>query len=161
MTTHLSSTERIRRGYDAAIVYMDFSMPRQSGFTLLEILVVVSIIAILSTVVIVNLADEPGEARVARAKQDIASLVSALEMYKLDNIQYPSTQQGLEALTSRPSGEPAAPNWKPYVQKLPPDPWGRPYQYLSPGQRGSFDVFSLGADGKIGGEGENADVGNW
>jgi general secretion pathway protein G len=136
-------------------------MKRQAGFTLLEILVVITIIAILSTVVVLNIADNPGQARVARAKQDVASLVSAIEMYKLDNIQYPSTQQGLEALVSRPSGEPAAPNWKQYVQKLPPDPWSRPYQYLSPGQRGKYDVFSLGADGKVGGEGEDADIGNW
>lgn len=133
----------------------------QRGFTLLEIMVVVAIIAILSTVVVVNLVGKVDDAKLARAKSDIQSLTSALQLYKLDNGQYPSTQQGLEALMQRPSGNPPAPNWKPYVSKLPSDPWNQPYQYLSPGQRGDFDVYSMGADGKPGGEGEGADIGNW
>lgn len=133
----------------------------QRGFTLLEIMVVVAIIAILSTVVVVNLVGKVDDAKVARAQGDIQSLTSALQLYKLDNGQYPSTQQGLEALMQRPSGNPPAPNWKPYVSKLPADPWGQPYQYLSPGQRGDFDVYSMGGDSKPGGEGEGADIGNW
>ena len=94
-------------------------------------------------------------------QNDVQALTSALEMYKLDNFVYPTTQQGLEALQTRPGGNPPAPNWKLYVKKLPNDPWNRPYQYLSPGQHGDFDVYSLGADGKVGGEGEDADIGNW
>ncbi|MBK8070146.1 MAG: type II secretion system major pseudopilin GspG [Rhodanobacteraceae bacterium] len=133
----------------------------QRGFTLLEIMVVVAIIAILSTVVVVNLVGRVDEAKISRATSDIQSLASALQLYKMDNGQYPSTQQGLEALMQRPSGNPPAPNWKPYVSKLPTDPWNQPYQYLSPGQRGDFDVYSMGADGKPGGEGEGADIGNW
>ncbi len=133
----------------------------QRGFTLLEIMVVVAIIAILSTVVVLNLVGKVDEAAVARAKSDIQTLTSALQLYKMDNFTYPSTQQGLEALQQRPGGNPPAPNWKPYVTKLPSDPWNRPYQYLSPGQRGDFDVYSLGSDGKPGGDGEAADIGNW
>lgn len=133
----------------------------QRGFTLLEIIIVVAIIAILSTVVAVNFMGEPEKARVARAKQDVSSLVSALQLYKLDNFSYPSTQQGLDALKTRPSGSPAAPNWKPYVSSLPTDPWGKPYQYLIPGQHGEFDVYSYGADGQPGGADAAADIGNW
>lgn len=133
----------------------------QRGFTLLEIIIVVAIIAILSTVVAVNFMGEPEKARVARAKQDVSSLVSALQLYKLDNFSYPSTQQGLDALKTRPSGSPAAPNWKPYVSTLPMDPWGKPYQYLIPGQHGEFDVYSYGADGQPGGADAAADIGNW
>lgn len=133
----------------------------QSGFTLLEIMVVVAIIAILSTVVVLNLVGKVDEAAVARAKGDIQALTSALQMYKLDNFNYPTTQQGLEALQQRPSGNPPAPNWKVYVAKLPSDPWGQPYQYLNPGQRGEFDVYSMGSDGRPGGDGDASDIGNW
>lgn len=133
----------------------------QGGFTLLEIMVVVAIIAILSTVVVLNLVGKVDEAGAARAKSDIQTLSSALEMYKLDNFSYPTTQQGLEALQTRPGGNPPAPNWKPYIKQLPADPWGNPYQYLSPGQHGDFDVYSLGQDRKPGGEGNAADIGNW
>jgi general secretion pathway protein G len=131
------------------------------GFTLIEILVVVVILGILAMIVVPRVMEEPGRARVVRAKQDIASIVAALNIYKLDNFIYPSTAQGLEALVRKPTGEPAAPNWSQRLDRVPKDPWGRPYQYLQPGQHGDVDVYSLGADGKPGGEGEAADVGNW
>ncbi len=137
------------------------SAMRNRGFTLLEIMVVVAIIAIMSTVVVVSLIGNVDEARVARAKSDVQSLASALQLYKLDNFTYPTTQQGLEALTTKPSGNPPAPNWKVYVSTLPLDPWNSPYQYLQPGQRGDIDVYSMGSDKKPGGEGPAADIGNW
>ncbi len=133
------------------------------GFTLLEIVVVVTIIAILSAVVIPRFFDKPGEARQAKAKSDIQSLSTALNLYRLDNFSYPSTDQGLQALVQKPNGSPEARNWKSggYVDQLRKDPWGRDYLYVSPGQRGDFDLYSLGADGQPGGDGEAADVGNW
>jgi len=135
---------------------------RIRGFTLIEILVVVVILGILAAIVVPRVMERPGEARVTRAKQDIQGIVTAASLYKLDNFVYPSTAQGLEALVTRPSGEPAAPNWKgPYLDRVPKDPWNRPYQYLQPGQHGPIDIYSLGADGRPGGEGEAADIGNW
>jgi general secretion pathway protein G len=133
------------------------------GFTLLEIVVVVTIIAILSAVVIPRFFDKPGEARQAKARADIQALSTALNLYRLDNFAYPSTDQGLQALVQKPNGTPEARNWKSggYVDQLRKDPWGREYLYLSPGQRGDFDLYSLGADGQPGGDGEAADVGNW
>ena len=132
------------------------------GFTLTEILVVVVILGILAAIVVPRVMERPGEARVTRARQDIQGIVTALSMYKLDNFAYPSTEQGLEALVTKPSGQPDAPNWKgPYLERAAKDPWGHPYQYAQPGQHGSIDVYSLGADGKPGGDGEAADVGNW
>jgi general secretion pathway protein G len=131
------------------------------GFTLIEILVVVVILGILAAIVVPKVMERPGEARVVRAQQDIRGIASALGLYKLDNFVYPTTAQGLDALVNKPSGQPDAPNWKGYLDNLPKDPWGRPYQYQSPGQHGPFDVFTWGADGKPGGEGEAADVGNW
>lgn len=139
------------------------SVPRRPrGFTLLEIIVVVVIIGILAAIVVPQFMDRPGEARITRARQDIQGIVTALNLYKLDNFTYPSASQGLQALVTRPSGQPEAPNWKgPYLNQMPKDPWGRPYQYQMPGQRGAVDVYSFGADGRAGGEGEAADVGNW
>ena len=136
---------------------------RAAGFTLIEIMVVVVILGILAAFIVPKLAQEPEKARQTKAKQDIRALESALELYKLDNFYYPSTQQGLEALVQRPEGEPAAKNWKQggYIQKLSKDPWGYQYQYLNPGTKGEYDLFSLGADGKPGGEGQDADIGNW
>ncbi|HEV7489433.1 MAG TPA: type II secretion system major pseudopilin GspG [Rhodanobacteraceae bacterium] len=134
---------------------------RTRGFTLIEILVVVVILGILAMIVIPRVMEEPGRARVVRARQDIASIVAALSIYKLDNFVYPSTEQGLEALVTKPSGEPNAPNWSQRLDRVPKDPWGHPYQYQHPGQHGEIDVFSYGADGKAGGEGEAADIGNW
>lgn len=140
-------------------------MPRGTarGFTLMELLVVVMILGILAAVVVVNVMDRPDEARVAKAKQDIRALMTALNMYKLDNYVYPSTEQGLEALVRRPSGRPEAPNWKQggYIESLPKDPWGRDYLYLNPGSHAQVDVYTLGADGEPGGEGANAVIGNW
>jgi general secretion pathway protein G len=135
----------------------------QSGFTLIEIMVVVVILGILAAVVVPRIMDNPDKARITKAKQDIRVLESTLNLYKLDNFNYPSTQQGLEALVTKPSGEPAAPNYKSggYVKSLPKDPWGNPYQYLQPGVKGEFDLFSLGSDNRPGGEGVAADIGNW
>lgn len=139
------------------------TFPRRSrGFTLLEIIVVVVIIGILAAVVVPQFMERPGEARITRAKQDIQGVVTALKLYRLDNFTYPNSSQGLDALVTKPSGQPEAPNWKgPYLDRIPKDPWGRPYIYQQPGQHGAFDVSSLGADGKVGGDGEAADVGNW
>lgn len=136
---------------------------RARGFTLIEIMVVVVILGILAAVMVPKIMDNPDKARIARAKQDIRVIESTLNLYKLDNFYYPSTQQGIEALVQQPSGEPPAKNWKPggYLPKVPTDPWGNPYQYLSPGVKGEIDVFSLGADNRPGGEGAAADIGNW
>lgn len=132
----------------------------QHGFTLLELLVVVAILSVLIGLVAPKIMDRPDEARVVRAKSDIQALESTLNIYKLDNYAYPSTDQGLEALVNKPAD---APNWKQggYIKKVPKDPWGRPYLYLSPGVKGPVDIYTLGADGQEGGEGFNADIGNW
>ena len=139
------------------------SRTRHAGFTLIEIMVVVVILGILAAIVVPRIMDAPDKARVAKAKQDISVLESSLNLYKLDNYNYPSTQQGLEALVTQPSGDPPARNWKAggYIQKLPKDPWGNPYQYLAPGTHGEVDVFTFGRDGKPGGDGMDADIGNW
>jgi len=138
---------------------------RVRGFTLIEILVVVVILGILASIVVPRFMDKPDEARVVRAQQDVQALVSALNLYRLDNFSYPSTDQGLDALVRKPAGRPEAPNWKAggYIDRLPKDPWGGDYRYLNPGRNNSagIDVWSLGADGQPGGEGINADVGNW
>jgi general secretion pathway protein G len=134
------------------------------GFTLIEIMVVVVILGILAAIVVPKVMDNPDKARIAKAKQDIRSLESALNMYKLDNFNYPSTDQGIEALVQKPAGSPEPKNWKEggYVDRLPKDPWGNPYQYLFPGTHGSgVDIYSFGADGTNGGDGTNADIGNW
>ena len=133
------------------------------GFTLVEIMVVVVIIGILGALVVPKLLGRTGESRVTAAKVDIATMMQALKLYKLDNQRYPTTEQGLNALTTKPTSGPAANGWKTggYIEKLPKDPWGNAYQYLSPGIHGEIDVFSLGADGQPGGTGEDADVGSW
>jgi general secretion pathway protein G len=135
----------------------------QRGFTLLEIMVVVVILGILAALVVPKIIGRPDEARIIAAKQDIASLMQALKLYRLDNQRYPTTEQGLQALVVRPASAPPAPNWKAggYIERLPGDPWGNPYQYLNPGVNGELDVFSLGADGALGGEGNDADIGSW
>jgi general secretion pathway protein G len=135
----------------------------RSGFTLIEIMVVVVILAILAALIVPKVMSRPDEARVVAAQQDIGALMQALKLYRLDNLRYPTTEQGLAALVARPSVAPVPGNWKPggYVERLPKDPWGNPYQYLNPGLRGEIDVFSYGADGVAGGEGVDADVGSW
>jgi general secretion pathway protein G len=135
----------------------------QGGFTLLEVMVVVVILGILAALVVPKIISRPDEARVIAAKQDIAALMQALKLYRLDNRRYPATEQGLQALTAPPTTAPLAPNWKAggYVERLPLDPWGNPYQYLNPGVRGEIDVFSFGADGAPGGEANDADIGSW
>ena len=135
----------------------------QRGFTLLEVMVVVVILGILAALVVPKIISRPDEARVLAAKQDIASLMQALKLYRLDNQRYPATEQGLQALVSLPSTAPIPSNWKAggYVERLPKDPWGNPYQYLNPGMHGEIDIFSLGADGVSGGEGNDADIGSW
>lgn len=126
-------------------------------------MVVVVILGILAAIVVPNIMDAPDKARVTKAKQDIQMIESALELYKLDNFVYPSTQQGLQALVAQPGGDPPARNWKPggYLKQLVKDPWGNDYQYLNPGTHGEIDIFTYGADGKPGGDGYNADIGNW
>ncbi len=136
---------------------------RNKGFTLIELMVVLVILGVLAAIIAPKIMDRPDEARIVAAKQDIASLVQALKLYRLDNIRYPSTEQGLQALVAKPTIEPIPNNWKAggYVERLPKDPWGNPYVYLNPGRHGEIDVFSLGADGQNGGEGKDADIGNW
>jgi general secretion pathway protein G len=137
--------------------------PKQRGFTLIEIMVVVVILGILATLVVPKIMGRPDEARQVKVKQDILAIESALKLYKLDNFNYPSTEQGLEALVHKPSGLPEAKNWKEdgYLDRLPKDPWGSDYQYLSPGVKAPIDIYSLGADALPNGEGMNADLGNW
>jgi len=145
-----------------------FASPRRprrggAGFTLIEVMVVVVILGILAAVVVPRVMSRPDEARVVKAQQDIRALAAALDMYRLDNQQYPSTDQGLEALVEKPLDLPPGARWKQggYVARLPEDPWGNDYRYLQPGQYGDFDLYSLGADGVPGGDGLGADIGNW
>jgi general secretion pathway protein G len=132
-----------------------------AGFTLIEVLVVVAILGILAAIVVPRIMDRPDEAKRVAAKADVGAIVQSLKIYRLDNGFYPSTDQGLAALVQKPTTNPVPGNWKPYLDRLPKDPWGGDYQYLSPGVRGEIDVFSLGADRARGGEGNNADIGNW
>ena len=134
---------------------------RASGFTLIEIMVVVVIIAILAALIVPKVMSRPDEARIVAARHDVGALVQALKLYRLDNLRYPTTEQGLAALVSKPGGRPEAPNWRSggYIKELPKDPWGGDYVYLSPGQGGDFDLYSLGADRAPGGEGPAADIG--
>jgi general secretion pathway protein G len=135
----------------------------ERGFTLVEIMVVVVIIGILGALVVPKLLGRTGESRQTAARVDIATLMQALKLYKLDNQRYPTTEQGLQSLMQKPTSGPAANGWKEggYLEKVPKDPWGNPYQYLSPGIHGEIDVFSYGADGQPGGTGEDADIGSW
>ena len=135
----------------------------QRGFTLVEIMVVVAILGILAALIVPKIIGRSDDARIVAAKQDVATLVAALKLYRLDNQRYPSTEQGLKALVEKPTVDPVPANWKTggYLDKLPKDPWGNAYQYLQPGIHGELDIFSLGADGQPGGTGNDADIGSW
>lgn len=142
-----------------------FDVPHRGhyGFTLIEIMVVIVILGVLAALVVPKVMSRPDEARVMAARQDIATLTQALKLYRLDNKRYPTGEQGLTALVSKPELPPVPDGWKSggYIERLPTDPWGKPYQYLNPGLRGEIDVFSYGADGVPGGDGTDADIGSW
>ena len=133
----------------------------QAGFTLIELMVVLVIIGVLAALIVPNVLDRADDARVMAARTDVNNLMQALRLYKLDNQRLPTAEQGLQALIVKPTTGPVPSNWKPYLDKLPNDPWGRPYLYLNPGVKAEIDVMSLGADGQAGGEGKNADIGSW
>lgn len=135
----------------------------EAGFTLLELMVVVVIIGLLATIVMINVLPSQDRAMQEKARADISVLEQAIETYRLDNLNFPTAEQGLAALVSPPSGLDRPDRYREggYIRRLPEDPWGNPYQYALPGEHGRFDVFSFGADGRKGGEGGDADIGNW
>ncbi|MGD2131796.1 MAG: type II secretion system major pseudopilin GspG [Maricaulaceae bacterium] len=135
----------------------------QEGFTLTEVMVTILIIGLLSTVVLINVLPSRDQAMVEKARADIRTLEMALDMYRADMLVYPSTEENLDALVAAPAGHPRAERFREdgYIRRLPADPWGNPYQYVSPGESRAFDVYSLGADGRLGGEGLDQDIGNW
>jgi len=135
----------------------------ESGFTLIEVMVVVVILGILAAIVVPRIMDRPDEARITKVQNDIRTMESALNLYRLDNYRYPTTEQGLKALVEKPSSPPEPRNWRSggYLDRVPEDPWGNPYEYVQPGRHGEMDIYSLGADGRPGGEGVDADIGNW
>ncbi len=151
LNSYLCINSSVRRQYRRAT----------RGFTLIELMVVLVIIGVLAALIVPNVLDRAEDARATAARTDVNNLMQALKLYRLDNQRYPTGEQGLQALVARPGTAPAPPHWKPYLDKLPNDPWGRPYQYLNPGVRGEIDVMSLGADGQPGGEGKDADIGSW
>jgi general secretion pathway protein G len=131
------------------------------GFTLIELMVVLVIIGLLAALIVPNVLDRADDARLTAARTDVSNVMQSLKLYRLDNQRYPTGEQGLQALVTKPTASPVPQNWRPYLEKLPQDPWGQPYKYLNPGLKGEVDVFSLGADGKEGGEGKDADIGSW
>ena len=132
-----------------------------AGFTLIELMVVLVIIGVLAALIVPNVLDRADDARTTAARTDVTNVMQALKLYRLDNQRYPTSEQGLQALIAKPTTAPLPLNWRPYLEKLPNDPWGRPYQYLNPGVKGEIDVMSFGADGQPGGEGKDADIGSW
>ncbi len=154
-TLELSKSDRRRCG-----------RPRFSaslGFTLIEVMVVVVILGILAALVVPRVMDRLDEARIVKAQQDMRAVESALSLYRLDNFRYPTTDQGLQALVTKPDISPLPAHWKTggYLGRLPKDPWGQAYQYLQPGVHGEIDISSFGSDGQPGGEGNDQDIGNW
>jgi general secretion pathway protein G len=142
------------------------SVPKKggdAGFTLIEIMVVIAIIGILATLIVPKIMGRPDEARATAAKHDVGTLVQAFKLYRLDIGRYPTTEQGIRALVEKPTSEPVPQNWKVggYLDSIPKDPWGNPYQYANPGTHGEIDVYSYGSDGKPDGTGNDADIGNW
>ena len=134
---------------------------RHRGFTLIELLVVISIIGVLGALIVPNVLDRLDDSKVTAAQTQVGSLMQQLKLYKLDNQRYPSAEQGLDALVHKPTAGTIPTNWRPYLDKMPVDPWGKPYQYANPGVKGEIDVYSFGSDGKVGGEGRDADIGSW
>lgn len=136
---------------------------KHGGFTLIEVMIVVVILGILASIIVPKIMGRPDEARATRTLQDIRAITAALDLYRLDNFSYPTTEQGLEALVTKPTGLPEGANWKQggYLDQLPTDAWGKPYLYLKPGVHGEFDLYSYGADGIEGGADAGADITNW
>ena len=141
----------------------NLTLKQSHGFTLIEVMVVIVILGVLAALIVPKVMGRPDEARIIAAKQDIASITQALKLYRLDNLRLPTTDQGLQALVKKPTLPPDAPNWNKlgYLERLPNDPWGHPYQYLQPGLHGEMDIMSLGADGAPGGDDNDADIGSW
>lgn len=164
MESPLKVTFHTRRGRSGPKGCDPLARPqRQRGFTLVEIMVVVAILGILAALIVPKIIGRSDDARIVAARQDVATLVAALKLYRLDNQRYPTTDQGLKALVEKPTVDPVPNNWKTggYLDKLPKDPWGNAYQYLQPGLHGELDIFSFGADGQPGGTGNDADIGSW
>ena len=159
---HAGRRQRVA-DYNRPMIAIPTKPRRDAGFTLIEIMVVIVILGILAALVVPRVLERPDEARAIAAKNDISAIMQALKLYRLDNQRYPTGAQGLSALITRPEQAPAPPNWKPngYLERLPKDPWGSPYQYLNPGLHGEIDVFSFGADGQPGGTGIDAEIGSW
>lgn len=133
------------------------------GFTLIEVMIVVVIIAILAAIVVPRIMRRPEQAKIVAAREDILAIENAMDLYKLDNGFYPSTEQGIQALVKKPTTPPVPENWEQggYLKQVPNDPWGHPYHYLNPGKHLEIDIYTYGADNKPGGSGENATIGNW
>lgn len=133
----------------------------QAGFSLIEIMVVVVILGILASLVVPKIMSRPEEARLVKVKQDILAIQNALDLYRLDQGVYPTTEQGISALVTKPTTPPVPENWQPYLRSFPKDPWGHPYSYTNPGEHGEIDIYTNGPTGQPGGTGKNAPIGNW
>jgi general secretion pathway protein G len=147
--------------HDMKAFAVSSTLRRTRGFTLIEIMVVLVIIGVLAALIAPNMLDRADDARVTAARTDVNNIMQALKLYKLDNQRFPTGEQGLQALVTKPTTGAIPPNWRPYLPKLQNDPWGRPYQFANPGVKGEIDVYSFGADGQVGGEGKDAEIGSW